>query len=129
MYILSLQKIHCTNHSSGAGNDDVYVKIIADGNSTKIPDAPSVKHSWDIDPGDEIALQPSSSLQDGTTVAGSALTIVFSSTCSVELWDYDSGSSDDKLGSFKVDTSKESDTVTVTGDGATYKVGYKLLTM
>jgi hypothetical protein len=127
MYAIKLLKIHCSKHSSTSGNDDLYVTFQMDGgDKNNVPPTPSTYHSWDIDEGQEKALQPSSTLQDGKEVKGSELIKMFQNTVRVELWDYDSMSSDDSLGAFDVTAGEGEGSFSkdVTGDGGLYTVGY-----
>ncbi|WP_414545317.1 hypothetical protein [Nostoc sp. CCY0012] len=97
---LTLQSIRCITHSSGAGNDDVYFRVLSDWDKSWkwIPRDPGLQNSWDIDEDSNIQLQPKSKLQNGNEVEGKILAFIFDKHIRVEIWDYDSISGDDYLG-------------------------------
>ena len=86
MNVLRFTSLACVKPSSGPGNDDLYFKITVDDSqdTLKIPNDPDLTDSWDIDEGTKIAFQPSSQLQDGTTIPGTRLAFPFdSNSCCV----------------------------------------------
>ena len=129
-FIVKILRIHCNKHSSGLGNDDLYLKIEVDGaDGGKVPSSPSDQHSWNIGKGDDKVLQPESTLRDGhTVVPGTLLQRVFSNMVKVGLYDYDPGSGDDNLGWFQVDAKKGTDKKqNVSGGGSDYDIYYDVI--
>ncbi|MBO6791771.1 MAG: hypothetical protein JJ894_14680 [Dinoroseobacter sp.] len=113
-YVVELRSLECIDHSSGPGNDDIYVNMQTDKSSDvthQIPPYPSVSttHSWDIPPNTTMDFQNNlaggkvgSHLQDGSFVAGSDMTFVFENKGWVSVYDYDTSSDDDYLGQVEI---------------------------
>lgn len=99
-----LLSLKCAKHSTGPGNDDLY--LIFDG--IQIPSGPSTTHSFDIDEGSSIGLYTTGGkLQNGQTVnTWHFVDYSHGGQLQVQLWDYDSIGSDDLLGTINLISSR-----------------------
>lgn len=105
MATLRLNRVECFETTDGAGADDLYINV--DGGRV-----------FGVEQIDE---EESKSINVSTTFGGSM--------AKVSLWEYDSGSGDDFIGSFFPHITQEGTgehAVTLTGDGSHYEVFYRV---
>ncbi|MCT4355630.1 hypothetical protein M5362_21060 [Streptomyces sp. Je 1-79] len=102
MATVTINQVNCLETTDGLGADDLYINI--DGNR--------VFGVQQIDTGEEAAVGASKT---------------FGTKAKVSLWEYDSGSEDDLIGSFFAHSSQAGEgehAVALTGDGSRYDVFY-----
>ncbi|MBD2199636.1 MULTISPECIES: C2 domain-containing protein [Calothrix] len=108
-----LSKLKCIKTSSGGGADDVYAKFFVDGQQTqKWP----ISGDYDMRVGDEAFINQ---------------TFSFNKDLKVELWEYDSTSADDYMGTHVFSaTGSGSGKITLADpkEGNVYELGYEYLT-
>jgi hypothetical protein len=112
MATIILKKLKCIKTSSGGGADDVYMKLFADGR--EVQRWPS-RGDYDMRTGDE---------------AFPNLQLTFNKDMKVELWEYDSTSSDDYMGAYIFSTSGTGSGRAVLHDpieGNIYELDYEYL--
>ncbi|MEE1816776.1 hypothetical protein PUR59_17350 [Streptomyces sp. SP18ES09] len=118
---IELLELHCQQNSEG-DHDEAYLKITdANGNAVKV---------W---PGNGVKYQTMGtgyvrSMTDGN--GNAALILGKQQARTLTLWDYDSTSSDDKLGATLVTGSEvgaETQWRTVEGSGGVYVIGYRVI--
>jgi hypothetical protein len=99
----TINKIHCIE-TSESGEDEIFFKFL--GNDVLV----SLPKQYDIDDGQIIQVEVMASYKGDLTV---------------ELWEYDSSSPDDLLGSITVnENSKGEYTSEANGDGGKYRITY-----
>ena len=116
--------------SSERRNDDLFFSFTIDGSgaSMLLPENPSLKHTWDIAAGSTLSFQPVSSLQDGSTVEGTELTLNMNDSILVELMDYDAVGSSDSMGTATIRANGTSGAVTIANasEGDEYVLSYTI---
>ncbi|MEG4986984.1 hypothetical protein QUB08_14605 [Microcoleus sp. BR0-C5] len=109
---IRFNKLQCRKTTSGGGKDDTYAKFFVDGNyHSRWPD----NGDCDMGVGDEAYVDRQ---------------FEFKNSLKVELWEYDSTSSDDYMGAYKFDASERgSGTATLANqeEGDEYKLQYECL--
>lgn len=110
MATVEIKLIECVDTTTGPGDDEIFYDTIVDGsNTTRYPSSSTEKM------GDSSKWKPDQSYP-------------FSNSFEFQLWEEDSVTQNDKIGSFSLTTSSATGqhTKTLDGDGGTYKVTYDL---